>query len=316
MPEVIYIASTSRAGSTLLDLILGAGPQSFSVGEMRQLQGYANKSYEMCNFSIREYPLICTCGRNFEECEVWETIQKNSGLNFKITPFKTQAPVYWRRIIQLVYLSFGITGINLLSRIFTQINKEIKIAINCYNIYETISKLYGIRQIVDSSKSIYHYILLRSLYPDKIKLIVLYRDGRAVAKSMVRGKRAIYWKKQSQSAFSQAARNWLKTNRAIKLFSKNVPDNQKIEIRYEDLCTFPEVTLSKIKRQLGVDIPLDINAALRDKTLRHNIGGSPSRFEPNTKIHLDERWKKEISPEELAQFEKIAGKFNKMLGYK
>ena len=40
-PKIIFIASLSHSGSTLLDLMLNAHPEVVSVGEVKQLRRYA-----------------------------------------------------------------------------------------------------------------------------------------------------------------------------------------------------------------------------------------------------------------------------------
>lgn len=314
LPYIIYVTSASRSGSTLLELILGGAQSSFSVGEMRRLQSLIKRSYETSNLKTDQNLFLCSCGHYIDECEVWKAIERESGLEFKRTSFDTQANRGWRRAIQATYLILGTRGVRLFSKLFMQFDKELRIARNCLSVYMAICNIYSVKQIIDSSKLIYHYILLKTIAPNNIGLIVLYRDGRAVAKSMVRGDRAQLWKKNG-SIFSLAAKNWLRTNKSTRLFARKVPSSQKIEIRYEDFCRSPEKTLSRIGQHLNINIPENVATALKDKRERHSIGGSPSRFDNSFEIKLDERWKSSITKGEMKEFEKIAGRFNRMLGY-
>ena len=68
MVKVIFIASLSHSGSTLLDLMLNAHPEVASVGELKQLGRFAR--LEKPNRQLR-----CTCGaENLMSCEFWTKV--------------------------------------------------------------------------------------------------------------------------------------------------------------------------------------------------------------------------------------------------
>lgn len=316
LPTVLYIACESRSGSTLLDQLLGSSEGGISVGEMRQLRGYALNSYEMCGFKGREYPLVCTCGEYLETCAFWSAVEKRSGLNFKQTTFKSIAGVSVRRLVQVTYLLFGVVGLRLLGRISPAVKKELIIGENCFRVYNSIGVVADKKYIIDSSKAIYQYILLRATCPKRVKLILLYRDGRAVSYSMSRGARAArVWNGPRESWFLQAVQHWVKTNKVIRSFARKTPSSDKVEVRYEDICRDPIFGINKIEVSLGV------NTGKRDETLqkhgKHNIGGSPSRFDlERSVVRCDDKWKKLLNPSELEQFREVAGSLNDKLGYR
>jgi hypothetical protein len=66
--KIVFIASLSHSGSTLLDLLLNAHPQVVSVGELKQLSRYAR-------FQKRRVLQKCTCGANsLWECPFWSRV--------------------------------------------------------------------------------------------------------------------------------------------------------------------------------------------------------------------------------------------------
>ena len=68
MIKVIFIASLSHSGSTLLDLMLNAHPDVTSVGELKQLGRFAR--LEKSNRRLR-----CTCGaESLLTCEFWKGV--------------------------------------------------------------------------------------------------------------------------------------------------------------------------------------------------------------------------------------------------
>jgi len=62
--KVIYIVGEGRSGSTLLERILGQHPDIFATGELQYIW----------NRSFIENQL-CSCGKAFYDCEVWEGIR-------------------------------------------------------------------------------------------------------------------------------------------------------------------------------------------------------------------------------------------------
>ena len=65
--RVIFIASLSHSGSTLLDLMLNAHPELVSVGELKQLSRFAR-------FNKPKQPR-CTCGTpSLWDCDFWKSV--------------------------------------------------------------------------------------------------------------------------------------------------------------------------------------------------------------------------------------------------
>ena len=315
MPTVIFIASESRSGSTVLDLILGDQEGCVSVGEMRRLQGFALQSHKIAGFLDESYPLTCSCGRYIDDCDFWQKVEKFSGFSLGNTSFKSQSNWPWGRLTQGLYLMFGERTVRYLSHWLPGIKKELEVAYNCLRVYEAISQLTGASYIVDSSKQIYHYILLKIACSERVKLVVLYRDGRAVAFSQVRGKRAALWPRGTESPYAQAARHWAKVNRAIRLFSLRTSSSDQVVVRYEDVCTDPTWKVGVICSHFGIRAPETITSI--NKQGKHIIGGSPSRFDTSrSAIELDEKWKSVVTARDLIDFEGIGGKLNRQLGYK
>src|SRR5262245_43457673 len=66
--KIIFIASLSHSGSTLLDLMLNAHPQVASAGELKQLSRCAR-------FERRGRRHRCTCGaKSLWDCTFWSRV--------------------------------------------------------------------------------------------------------------------------------------------------------------------------------------------------------------------------------------------------
>jgi hypothetical protein len=314
-PMVIFIASASRSGSTLLDLMLGSHPQGISTGELRRIQGFALEDKQLCGVQDEDYPLTCSCGAPVIRCAFWKKVEEEFGGSLRETRFRTQAGRAWRAWVMALYLALGGSILRRIAHVWPGLMREIRIGGNCLRLQEAISRVSGACFVVDSSKSIYHYMLLHLANPETLRLVVLVRDGRAVAHSMVRGHRAEQWKRGPKPPFLQAAKQWALTTRGILLLSSRTPTSNRMLIKYEDLCRDPAKILQEVTDRWG--LPPWEGVFQETKKKRHIIGGSPSiRFEGSVRsIELDESWKEALSSEELKAFQKIAGRMNRKLGY-
>ena len=174
---------------------------------------------------------------------------------------------------------------------------------------EVFQEISGARIVVDSSKLALHLKFLLKSDRLKIKVLNLVRDGRAVVTSMLghdfkRGSRA--------ETVAAAAMEWRRTNEASESVINTMPASHTLNIQYEELCRKPEDTLRGICKFLGMDtkqIVLDFRA----KTL--HVLGNDMRLKSGSDIRLDERWRKTLTPEDLAVFEEVAGEMNRKYGY-
>ncbi len=310
LPTVVFVAGASRSGSTVLDIALGSNPDFVSVGELRRLQGYARRDHELSGARSTTSELRCTCGAWVDECTLWLSVEREAGLSFRESPFKSSGTVACRRAVQAAYLIAGPRAAYAAAASTRCGKRELAVARNCFRVYDAIGAVTGSRYIVDSSKSIYHYALLRSHDARRVRLILLARDGRAVTHSMIRGDRATHWPAGVPPA-TQAARDWARQTRSMRLLSRRTPSSEKVTLRYEELCSDPAREFERIARMLGAP-SLEPQLA---SDVRHNIGGSPSRLERHTEIRLDERWRDDLSESDLAMFERVAGATNRRMGY-
>ena len=63
----VFICAAGHSGSTLLDLLLGAHPQGFSLGEITQLPK---------NISLDS---VCSCNEKLSECAFWHPVVTEFG---------------------------------------------------------------------------------------------------------------------------------------------------------------------------------------------------------------------------------------------
>jgi hypothetical protein len=185
---------------------------------------------------------------------------------------------------------------------------------------ETVCEIFDRRLIIDSSKiGLRLKYLLRNPAFD-IRVIRLIRDGRAVALTYVDPTtfaNALDPKVRTERrgagvSFTRAAREWRRANEEADHLLTRLDPARWIQVRYEDYCRDADGVLGPVYRFLG----LAETQATRDfRAVEHHVIGNVMRRDTTTDIHLDERWRDVLTADQLAEFERIAGRKNRAYGY-
>ncbi len=223
--------------------------------------------------------LLCSCGKPLKICTFWT----------KIVPSKFS-------------LLGDIHGINY--------------AENSFLLFKEISAVSQNDILVDSSKSVHRLGILLSDSHFEVKIIHLVRNGLAVMNSLNKshdrpgsGNKL----KTKATPILRGILRWVQRNRSIDKIARR-RSNDYLRIRYEDLCTQPEVELRNICKFIEVDFE---KTMLKPKLVdNHNIGGSRWRFSNDPiEIKLDDKWMSELSLGSKLLFKFFAGRLNKRYGY-
>jgi hypothetical protein len=156
---------------------------------------------------------------------------------------------------------------------------------------------------LDSSKEPIrlHHLQRSNLW--KIKVIRLSRDGRAVSKSIERH-RGI--------SFVAAVDRWRKTATEIERCYAALPAAEKLDLRYEDMCSDPGKAINQILGFLDLR-PITLQNEIASSS--HHVLGNSMRLGSTSDIRLDESWKDKIDESQRILFEQLAGGQNRQLGY-
>jgi hypothetical protein len=111
---------------------------------------------------------------------------------------------------------------------------------------------------------------------------------------------------------AQAALGWQRSNEEAEHLLARLDRSRWIEVRYEQVCADPKGVLRRIFGFLGVDPDRSV---VDFRSVDHHVVGNGMRLDATSQIQLDERWKSALSPEELAVFDRIAGRLNRRYGY-
>lgn len=312
-PQVLYVCSAARCGSTVLDMFLGGHPDATSLGEVN-LVGKALKLGQMC-----------TCGAVLRQCPAWSNVfaavREDSGIDFAADPYayrlwnaRARTVVDHERQDLVFETLFKLRKAWLLGRARLPAALRYRVPLppsleqslsNKMSLYAHIAHNWKRRVVVDSSKNPWEAIELARRWPDQVKVVLLTRDGRGVYQS----RRGTGFSRQ------ESVDGWRVYYRRVQpLLRREVAAQNLIELRYEDFASRPEAVGPRLCASVGLDfVPCMLDLGSGE---RHMVNGNDTRFKPQKGIRLDERWRQELVGEELAYFEQHGGTLNAQLGYR
>jgi hypothetical protein len=192
-----------------------------------------------------------------------------------------------------------------LTRVSPSAARHVETARHSWRVAEAMAAEDGTRFVVDSSKSAVRLKLLWALRPRQVRVVQLVRDGRAVAASAMRRK--------GLSA-DVAARIWKRENQHLALMLRDVPDEQRHRVRYEDLCAEPAREVASLCGFLGVAFEAGMLHPWEREI--HNIPGNPMLLASSQRvISADERWRRELPVTDVGAIDRVAGSMNRSFGY-
>jgi len=191
------------------------------------------------------------------------------------------------------------TGLNL------PLTPHLKTSIaNMTMLFDHIAQAWNTSTLVDSSKNVHRALAMYDVAPERVKILLLTRDGRGVYHS----------RRSSGFSRQEAMDGWRRYNRrAHRLLSQHVAEQHMYRVHYEALVQNPEVEVAKICDFLEIEFE-EAMLTIRP-TESHLVNGNDMRLKGTQKLRPDERWKTEMAEEELAWFTRNDGGTNRDLGY-
>jgi hypothetical protein len=309
-PTAVFICSAGHSGSTLLTLLLGSHSNATALGEITQMPK---------NLALNT---PCSCGTPVRDCTLWADVvgrlsQQERFARVRENPYDLdlgffeagtvidvarQTPLrkLYRRLVFAAAYTHWRTGL-LPSVVTAPIRAGAR---NKHELYRTVASVAAKPLLIDSSK---HYLEAVSLYradPDRTKILLLVRDGRAVLYSgLKRGKpRRV------------ALDSWLKTySRALPLLESQIPASDILRVRYEELAAEPARVLRRICEFIGIDY--DVQMLDFRSRVHHVLAGNDMRFSDADAIRVDAAWRGGLTRDDHDYFERRAGALNRALGY-
>ena len=272
----VQIVSVGHSGSSLLNLILGAHDDVFSVGEVYSLQKA---------FLYTE----CACGVPAFKCCFWNAVVDNycRRTNSNRNNWQQKASLREGALAPrkkgggLIFADpFIILGRLFSNKLFCRLIPKYRISMasgkNNNILMDAIQSVSQCGIVVDSSKNPIRLKAMMMDRPENMKIIHIVRDGRAVTRS---------WVKAYQFSFYEAVNQWYWRERLNQLCLLTLPQERILRIKYEDLCSHPQKICSMICRFLAIEYYAEIlNYAEKP---RHDFHINPRPLKKQTSIILD-----------------------------
>jgi len=282
----------------------------FSTGECVYFSWQLYRNGNVCELGQD----ICSCGKRFSECLVWQEVVKHInnkvGYNLFDDPFKFKMATFksprhgqdldfkgrlFRAILFRILQYYPATSF---IKIFAQIvDRQLY---HNWLFFDVISEVTKVTHVVDSSKDIIRALLLYFKRPGDLSIVLLIRDVEESAASAA--------KRDGDPI--RAAKDWYKLYyrywRILKKVRRRDKKLLRKTVQYEILANEPETIRHEIASFLGLPPPSSPLAI--DTKKYHLIAGNPMRYKGKITIHYDNSWKTVLVPEVKRKVKEIKHK--------
>ena len=290
-PTVAFIGATGRSGSTLVSRVLGASPQSCSVGELCWIWNYGLISNRLCG-----------CGEPFLDCPFWTAVGAEGfggwhrldaeALNrVRRDLVNTRAvPRVWRR---------GLAADDRLGDYTRTLSA----------LYGAIAQVSGARVVVDNSKQV-AAALVAELVPDiDLRLVHLVRSVQGVAYSWTRHvtRTDMGGEEMRRRSPARTALRWDADNLMFERLGRR--GTPRLLVRYDDFVRDARRETTRMLEFLGVheDPSGFVGSDWADLGLEHSVWGNPMRERSGREqIRRDVGWRTGLSRADQALVSSLA----------
>lgn len=259
--QLIYLLGAGRSGTTLMATLLDTHPKIRTLGEMHQFFQHVKDEKN------------CSCGLALKDCPFWGNMSK-----FFVADEKEISKYY--EYCERKEKHKNIPAYLISSPHDPRYSEPQKFVFSAIK-----NHINSDEWLLDSSKYIARFLLLKDDKAFKLKGIYMVRDVRGVITSF---KKKVQTSRQPLSAIFYYL--------IINFFGQIVCwlDNDVIKVRYEDLVLKPEETLSRIyghvygTNEKKISLPEYF-------VMPHLIGGNRMKEKSKIRLNLDEKWRNDMS---------------------
>ena len=256
---LIYLLGAGRSGTTVIATVMNAHPNIQTAGELHQFFGHLLGDKD------------CSCGNTLATCEFW----RNTSNNFQVSIKELRN---WKRQIKKQEAHRNIPKYLFNKREYKDYCKIQEL------LFTNIKKETEGQWILDSSKYIGRYLLLKRSEKLKVRGVYVVRDVRGVIASFMK-------KVQTSRSPLSAILYYLMINTFAQLVCWM--DREVVKVRYEDFMRDPERVVQEICGRISptLDIPISLPSEFE---MPHIIGGNRLRKHKTISLNFDEKWKTSI----------------------
>ena len=303
--KVLYVAGSSRSGSTFLDIILGDHPDIQGVGELVYLprDGWIGNER-------------CSCGEHAKDCPFWSAVRRVWAERVGVDDVEGYLALQesFRRYRHLPQLLREYRRPSPRFRAYADQTQKL---------FEAIREVGGKPVIVDSSKRPLRGFALSMMPGIDLRFLHLTRDGRGVAASLNKSwlkdeKAGVTRDIEARSVWSTAA-VWLLVNLTSSWVMRQLDPERATQVRYESLTMDPKDVLSKVGRLLDLNLTQVADRVASGDAIEvgHVIAGNRLRMSKSVQLRPDAgQWKNKLSPREQHLAWTLMGWLLRRYGYK
>jgi len=258
--KLIYLLGAGRSGTTVMASLLNAHSDIQTAGEMHQFLEHLAENKK------------CSCGEYLNFCQTWSKVL--SDLQLDLDSIDSEMDIVLRAEQHR----------NILQLMFAKKSNE-KYLNSQEKIFESVSNTCKNKYVLDSSKYIARYLLLKQSSKISIKGLYIVRDVRGVINSFNK-------KVQTPRRPISTILYYL----LINFFAQIICwyDSDVIKVRYEDFVKKPNIELQRIYNHIFKEGK--IKAELPEVfDVPHIIGGNRLKSNKQIKISADNHWKTAIT---------------------
>jgi hypothetical protein len=302
-----YLVSTSYSGTTLLSILLDSHPAIVSIGE---LDNTIREAVEAGRHM--EYP--CSCGAPIRACSFFSEVKRRCaqqgveldlhdfgvslghrmGPNSRKLLFGWPTHLAWLAHVRSALLNQLPPYRRHVNHVF---NRSIAIARAALDVGEK-------DVFLDASKGVARVPYLHRRSELDLRVIHIVRDVRAFVQSN---------RRREPRRTDRTARSWVRTHANAMRLASLVGEDRYFRLRWEDFCLHPDESLDRICHFLGT-APTELIARVNEQP--HHVIGNRMRLKPVGSIRSDESWREVMTSRQLAVCERVAGRMNRLFGYR
>lgn len=297
---VVYILSTGRSGSTLLDLLLGSSENTWTLGEAQILP-----------WELRENRQPCGCGVQVAECEFWRNVLPNLPIGegtYPIEHFRethTSAKAFRWHILSSLLFNHRDENLRKAAQEYGDLNAKYFSEVRAEAESRTNRE---IQWLVDASKDHYRLLWLDASDRFDLRVVFLTKSPQAYAYSRIKSSSVGRLRMTAHATVS-----WTLINALMYLICRRRFQSRFRHVHYRDIAAAPDVYRTRFEEWLDVAFPTWHSTAIREYE-NHGISGNHMRLE-NTPIRLDEAWKHQLTSLEKSLAQGLSFPLAQILGY-
>ena len=272
---LVYILSTGRSGSTLLDLLLNSRSGIWSLGEL-----------DVLRHELHHDNRPCGCGKPIIECPFWKKVIPDLPLKAPVNVDYFRETYSTGRVLRLHHLPDLIRQ-SVHSKRAPEADLYAETNANLLSTIKSAAEEYAgreIRYLVDASKDVYRLFWLQRSPQFDVRVLHLTKDPRGFVCSNL--------KDNPPNPFQKTIRmagRWLIQNSLMRYVGQRSDAPYRL-VRYEDLARKPKSELQGISDWLS--LPSRGKFSIRESE-NHAASGNDMRWREED-IYLDDAWRHDL----------------------